>query len=107
MALKAIDDRVYVIVSTAETGSINYNQIYETAPDTLRTNNSGSKTFVKWEGDNKVNYIGQIEKQGNKIEVLETKVDRLQFQLHRSDSTLAGAISKLSILDKLCILEAK
>ena len=51
MALKAIDDRVYVIVSTAETGSINYNQIYETAPDTLRTNNSGSKTFVKWEGD--------------------------------------------------------
>jgi hypothetical protein len=51
MALKAIDDRVYVIISTAETGSINFNQIYETAPDTLRTNNSGSKTFVKWEGD--------------------------------------------------------
>ena len=57
--------------------------------------------------DNKVNYTGQIEKQGNKIEVLEVKVDRLQFQLHKSDSALAGAISKLSILDKLCILQAK
>jgi len=57
--------------------------------------------------DNKVNYTEQIERQGNKIEVLEVKVDRLQFQLHKSDSALAGAISKLSILDKLCVLEAK
>ncbi len=51
MALKAIEDRVYVILSTSETGSINFNQIYETASNTLRINNSGSKTFVKWEGD--------------------------------------------------------
>jgi hypothetical protein len=57
--------------------------------------------------DNKVNYTGQIEKQWTKIEVLEVKVDKLQFQLHKSDSSLAGAISKLSILDKLCVLEAK
>ena len=57
--------------------------------------------------DNKVNYKDQIEKQGNKIEVLEVKLDKLQFQLHRSDSALAGAISKLSILDKLCVLQAK
>jgi hypothetical protein len=51
MAIRSIDDRVYVIISTAETGSIDFNQIYETAPDTLRMNISGSKTFVKWEGD--------------------------------------------------------
>ena len=57
--------------------------------------------------DNKVNYTGQIEKQWNKIEVLEVKVDKLQYQLHKSDSALAGAISKLSILDKLCVLQAK
>ena len=47
MAIRSIDDRVYVIISTAETGSIDFNQIYETAPDTLRMNISGSKTFVK------------------------------------------------------------
>jgi|TARA_R100000482_G_C5132265_1_gene152868 hypothetical protein len=57
--------------------------------------------------DNKVNYTEQIDRQGAKIEVLEVKVDRLQYQLHKSDSALAGAISKLSILDKLCVLEAK
>lgn len=32
--------------------------------------------------DNKVNYTGQIDKQGTKIEVLEGKMDRLQYQLH-------------------------
>jgi hypothetical protein len=57
--------------------------------------------------DNKVNYTGQIDKQGTKIEVLEGKMDRLQYQLHKSDSALAGALSKLQILDKLCVLEAK
>ena len=57
--------------------------------------------------DNKVNYTEQIERQGTKIEVLEVKVDKLQYQLHKSDSALAGAISKLSILDKLCVLESK
>ena len=50
MDYKGIQDRVYVILSTSETGSINFNQIYETAFNTLRLNNSGSKTFVKWEG---------------------------------------------------------
>jgi hypothetical protein len=57
--------------------------------------------------DNKVNYTDQIETQGVKIENLELKVDRLQFQLHRSDSALAAAVSKLSILDRLCELESK
>jgi hypothetical protein len=57
--------------------------------------------------DNKVNYTDQIESQGIKIENLELKVDRLQFQLHRSDSALAAAVSKLSILDRLCELESK
>jgi len=57
--------------------------------------------------DNKVNYTDQISTHTEKIVVLEEKVDRLQFQLHRSDSALAAAVSKLSILDRLCELEAK
>lgn len=50
MENKGIEDRVYVIISTTETGSIDFNEIYETAPYTMNTNVSGSKTFVKWEG---------------------------------------------------------
>ncbi len=50
MENKGIEDRVYVIISTTETGSIDFNEIYETASYTMNTNVSGSKTFVKWEG---------------------------------------------------------
>ena len=50
MENRGIEDRVYVIISTTKTGSIDFNEIYETAPYTMNTNVSGSKTFVKWEG---------------------------------------------------------
>ncbi len=51
--------------------------------------------------DGKVNYNNQIEKQGKKIEVLETKVDLLTNQLRKSDSALAAAVSKISLLQEL------
>ena len=50
MENKAIQDRVYVVLSTKETGSIDFSEVYETAANTMNTNVSGSKTFVKWEG---------------------------------------------------------
>jgi len=51
--------------------------------------------------DGKVNYSNQIEKQGEKIEVLETKVDLLTDQLRRSDSALSSAVSKITTLQQL------
>lgn len=51
--------------------------------------------------DGKLNYTGQIETQGKKIEVLETKVEVLTNQLRRSDSALAAAVSKISVLQEL------
>jgi hypothetical protein len=51
--------------------------------------------------DGKVNYNNQIEKQGKKIEVLETKVDLLTNQLRKSDSALSAAVSKISLLQEL------
>jgi hypothetical protein len=51
--------------------------------------------------DGKVNYNNQIEKQGKKIEILETKVDLLTNQLRKSDSALAAAVSKISLLQEL------
>ena len=44
------ENRKYVILNTSETGSINFSQVMETSVNTLRTNISGSKTFVKYEG---------------------------------------------------------
>ena len=40
-----------MIFDTSETGSIDFNDVAETSIDTLRINVSGSRTFVKWNGD--------------------------------------------------------
>jgi len=46
-----IENRRWVIFNTSETGSIDYSQVMETSSETLRLYISGSKTFVKYEGD--------------------------------------------------------
>ncbi len=51
--------------------------------------------------DLKINYNNQIEKQGQKIEVLESKIDALTQQLRRSDSLQSAANSKLMLLQEL------
>jgi hypothetical protein len=43
--------RDFMIFNTSETGSIDFNDVAETSIDTLRLNVSGSRTFVKWNGD--------------------------------------------------------
>ena len=45
------ENRKYVIINTSETGSVNFSQVLETSAQTLRLNVSGSKTFVKYEGN--------------------------------------------------------
>jgi hypothetical protein len=51
--------------------------------------------------DGKLNYTGQIESQGKKIELLEGKVDLLVNQLRKSDSTSAALSSKITVLQEL------
>jgi hypothetical protein len=48
-----------------------------------------------------LNYNNQIEKQGEKIEILEGKIDALTQQLRRSDSLQSASSSKLMILQEL------
>jgi hypothetical protein len=51
--------------------------------------------------DGKVNYTKQIESQNIKIEKLERKIEVLSDQLRKSDSALAAALSKISVLQDL------
>ncbi len=46
----AYDNRQFMILATSETASIQFSDVLETSVNTLRTNISGSKTFVKWDG---------------------------------------------------------
>jgi len=51
--------------------------------------------------DGKMNYTSQIENQSKKIQILEVRVENLSNQLRKSDSTLAGAESKIAVLQQL------
>mgnify|MGYP003334176682 CR=1 FL=1 len=51
--------------------------------------------------DLKLNYNNQIEKQGDKIEALEGKIDVLTQQLKKSDSLQSSANSRLMLLQEL------
>ena len=46
-----LENRRWVIFNTSETGSIDFSQVMQTTGSTLRLNLSGSRTFVKYEGN--------------------------------------------------------
>lgn len=45
------ETRKYVIIPTTELANIDFTQVLETAPGTCRYSVDGTKTFVKYDGD--------------------------------------------------------
>ena len=43
-------NRRWVFLNTSETGSLDFSQVLESNSGSLRLNNSGSRTFVKYDG---------------------------------------------------------
>ena len=41
----------YMIVLASEVDQVDFSQVFETSPDTLRISVNGKYTFFKWEGD--------------------------------------------------------
>ena len=48
--IKNFDDLRYMIVLVSEVDQVDFSQVFETSPDTLRISVDGLKTFFKWEG---------------------------------------------------------
>ena len=46
-----MNNRKYTIITKEEVASVDFSQVLETSANTLRYNNDGTKTFVKFEGD--------------------------------------------------------
>ncbi len=44
-------ERNYVIFNVSELNKIDFNQVLENSADTIRKTVDGTKTFVKWNGD--------------------------------------------------------
>jgi hypothetical protein len=43
-------NKTYAIFNVSEINKIDFSQVLETSPETLRRSIDGTKTFVKWEG---------------------------------------------------------
>ena len=49
--IKNFDDLKYMIVLVSEVDQVDFSQVFETSPDTLRISVDGVYTFFKWEGE--------------------------------------------------------
>lgn len=45
------NNRQFMIFEVTELPDIDFNQVLETSPDTVRKSVDGTKTFVKWDGE--------------------------------------------------------
>lgn len=43
------ETRQYLIISAVDVSLVDFSQILETAPDTMRYSINGTKTFIKWD----------------------------------------------------------
>jgi hypothetical protein len=51
MGLQIYENREFMIFNVSEINVIDFSQVLETSPNTLRLSTDETKTFVKWEGD--------------------------------------------------------
>ena len=45
-----MNERTFLIIPVGELHKVDFNQVLETSPETVRPSVDGSKTFIKWEG---------------------------------------------------------
>jgi len=57
-------NRNYVIFNVSELSSIDFSQVLETSPDTVRKSLDGTLTFVKFEGEMPSSVLALTTKQG-------------------------------------------
>jgi hypothetical protein len=51
METKNYENREFMIFNVSELDKIDFNQVHETSPDTVRKSVDGTRTFVKWDGE--------------------------------------------------------
>ena len=49
--IKNFEDLRYMIVLVSDVDQVDFSQVFDTSPDTLRISVDGLKTFFKWEGE--------------------------------------------------------
>ena len=54
-----MQERTFLIIPVSELSKVDFTQVLETSPDTVRKSVDGTKTFIKWEGETPT-FIGDI-----------------------------------------------
>ena len=62
-----MSDKKYVIITKEEVANIDFSQVIETSVNTLRYNNDGTKTFVKFEGATPIGCFGKTQYTNDEI----------------------------------------
>ena len=68
-------DRRWVIIDKDEVDSIDFTKVKQTSKDALRYSRDGSKTFVKYDGDQPSFLSGKTEYTHSEIKVILKDVD--------------------------------
>ena len=50
----------YIIFNISEIDKVNFDEVRETSKETIRISIDGTKTFVKWEGDETPSFINTL-----------------------------------------------
>ena len=54
-----MQERTFLIIPVSELSKVDFTQVLETSPDTVRKSVDETKTFIKWEGETPT-FIGDI-----------------------------------------------
>jgi len=54
-----MDDRIYLVIPTSITGSINFDEIYDTSEETLRLSADGTKTIVEYNSGSRPSFYSE------------------------------------------------
>ena len=65
----------YVIITSSDVSSVDFNKVQETSVDTLRYNRAETKTFVKYTGDQPSFLNGKTEYTNEEILAILNDVD--------------------------------
>lgn len=55
------EHRNFMIFNTSELDKINFDEVLETSADTVRKSVDGTKTFVKWDGEDIPNSVNTLD----------------------------------------------
>lgn len=71
--------RNFMILDVSEIGSLDFNDIMETSPESLRKSINETKTFVKWKGEKIPNSVNNLTTKvgpysyGDMVKILSTR----------------------------------